>query len=40
MSGLIAVRYSKDPIMLGYSFWAMASPFLSSSRVVVVEMGV
>jgi hypothetical protein len=35
MSGLIVVRYSRDPIMLRYSFWSIASPSLSSSRAVV-----
>jgi hypothetical protein len=40
MSGLVVVRYSNDPIMLRYSFWSIASPSLSSSRAVVVDMGV
>src|SRR5579883_2816281 len=40
MSGLIAVRYSSDPIMLRYTFWSTASPSSSASKAVIVAMGV
>jgi hypothetical protein len=39
MSGLVIVRYSKDPMMLRYSFCSMASSS-SASRVIVVDIGV
>jgi hypothetical protein len=40
MSGLVAVKYRSDLIMLRYSFWSTCSPSLSASRVVVVLIGV
>jgi hypothetical protein len=40
MSDLVIVRYNNDPIMLQYSFWFTASPSLSSSRAIMVDMGV
>jgi hypothetical protein len=36
MSGCVAVRYRREPIMLIYSLYSMVSPFLSGSSVVVV----
>jgi hypothetical protein len=38
MSGLIAVRYRSEPIMLLYSFWSMGSPSSSASNAIVVDM--
>jgi hypothetical protein len=40
MSGLVIVKYKRDPIMLRYSFWSMDSPSSSASSVVVVLIGV
>jgi hypothetical protein len=40
MSGLVAVRYRRESIMLWYSFWSTASPPSSASSAVVVAMGV
>src|SRR6185437_1890858 len=40
MSGLVAVRYRSEPIMLLYSFWSTASPSVSSFSAVEVLMGV
>jgi hypothetical protein len=40
MSGLIAVKYKREPINLRYSFWSMSSPSLSASSDVVVLIGV
>jgi hypothetical protein len=40
MSGLVAVKYKREPIMLWYSFWSTSSPSLSASSVVVVLIGV
>jgi hypothetical protein len=40
MSGLIAVKYKRESIMLQYSFWSMGSPSSSVSNVVVVLIGV
>jgi hypothetical protein len=41
MSGLVAVKYKREPIMLRYSFWSMGSPSSSASSTVVigVDMG-
>jgi septal ring factor EnvC (AmiA/AmiB activator) len=36
MSGLVAVKYKREPIMLWYSFWSTGSPSSSVSSVVVV----
>jgi hypothetical protein len=40
MSGLVAVKYKREPIMLWYSFWSTGSPSLSASSAVVVLIGV
>jgi hypothetical protein len=40
MSGLIAVKYKREPIMLRYSFWSTGSPSSSTSSVVVVLIDV
>jgi hypothetical protein len=40
MSGLVAVKYKREPIMLWYSFWSMGSPSSSTSSAVVVLIGV
>src|SRR6185437_651567 len=40
MSGRVAVRYRREPIMLLYSFWSTASPSKSSSGAVDVLIGV
>jgi hypothetical protein len=40
MSGLVAVKYKRESIMLQYSFWSMGSPSSSVSNVVVVLIGV
>jgi hypothetical protein len=36
MSGLIIVKYKREPIMLWYSFWSTGSPSSSSSSAVVL----
>jgi hypothetical protein len=36
MSSRVTVRYRREPIMLLYSLWSIASPFSSLSNVVVV----
>jgi hypothetical protein len=36
MSGLVTVKYKREPIMLQYSFWSMG--FLSSASSVVVVL--
>jgi hypothetical protein len=40
MSGLVVVKYKREPIMLRYSFWSMGSPSSSTSSVVVALIGV
>jgi hypothetical protein len=40
MSGLIAVKYKREPIMLRYSFWSTGSPSSSASSTIVVLIGV
>jgi hypothetical protein len=40
MSGLIAVKYKREQIMLGYSFWSTGSPSSSASSAVVVLIAV
>jgi hypothetical protein len=40
MSGLIVVKYKREPIMLWYSFWSTGYPSLSASSDVVVLIGV
>jgi hypothetical protein len=40
MSGLAAVWYRREPIMLRYYFWSTCSPSSSASRVVVVLISV
>jgi hypothetical protein len=40
MSGHVAVRYRREPIMLLYSLYSTASPFLSGSSDVAVLIGV
>jgi hypothetical protein len=40
MSGLVAVKYKREPIMLWYSFWSTGSPSSSTSSIVVVLIGV
>jgi hypothetical protein len=39
-SGLVAVKYKREPIMLRYSFWSTGSPSSSASSAVVVLIGV
>jgi hypothetical protein len=40
MSGLVAIKYRSDPIMLRYSFWSTCLPSSSALRAVVVLIGV
>jgi hypothetical protein len=40
MSGLVAVKYKREPIMLWYSFWSTGFPSSSASSAVVVLIGV
>jgi hypothetical protein len=40
MSGLVAVKYKRESIMLRYSFWSTGSPSSSASSAVVVLIGV
>jgi hypothetical protein len=40
MSGLVAVKYKREPIMLWYSFWSTGSPSSSVSSAVVILIGV
>jgi hypothetical protein len=40
MSGLVAVKYKREPIMLWYSFWSTGYPALSALSDVVVLIGV
>jgi hypothetical protein len=40
MSGLVAVKYKREPIMLRYSFWSTGFPSSSTSSTVVVLIGV
>jgi hypothetical protein len=40
MSGLVAVKYKREPIMLWYSFWSTGYPSLSALSDVVVLIGV
>jgi hypothetical protein len=36
MSGLVAVKYKREPIMLRYSCWSTGSPSSSASSAVIV----
>jgi hypothetical protein len=40
MSGLVAVKYKREPIMLWYSFWSTGSLFSSTSSAILVLIGV
>jgi hypothetical protein len=40
MSGLVPVKYKREPIMLRYSFWSTGSTSSSESNVVVVVIRV
>jgi hypothetical protein len=40
MSGLVAVMYRSDLIMLRYSFWSTSSPSSTTSRAVVALIGI
>jgi hypothetical protein len=40
MSGLVNVKYKREPIMLQYSFWSTGYPSSSALSVVVVLIGV
>ena len=40
MSGLVAVKYRREPIMLRYSFWSTGSPYSSTSNTAIVLIGV
>jgi hypothetical protein len=40
MSGLIAVKYKREPIRFWYSFWSTGSPSSSASSVVVILISV
>jgi hypothetical protein len=40
MSGCVAVRYRREPIMLLYSLWSTVSPFFFKSSAVHVLNGV
>jgi hypothetical protein len=40
MSGLVAVKYKREPIMLWYSFWSTGSPSSFASSIVVILIGV
>jgi hypothetical protein len=40
MSGLVTVKYKREPIMLQYSLWSTSSPSSSTSSVVVILISV
>jgi hypothetical protein len=40
MSGLVTVKYKREPIMLRYSFWSTCSLSSFASSAVVVLIGV
>jgi hypothetical protein len=40
MSGHVAVKYKREPIMLRYSFWSTGSSSSFASSAVVVLIGV
>jgi hypothetical protein len=40
MSGLVAVKYRREPIMIWYFFWSTGSPSSSASSAVVVLIDV
>jgi acid phosphatase family membrane protein YuiD len=40
MSGLVDVKYKREPIMLWYSFWSTGSLSSSVSSAVVILIGV
>jgi hypothetical protein len=40
MSGLVTVKYKREPIMLRYSFWSTGSLSSSASSVVVILISV
>jgi hypothetical protein len=40
MSGLVAIKYKREPIMLWYSFWSTGSPSSSASSTLVVLISV
>jgi hypothetical protein len=40
MSGLVAVKYKRELILLRYSFRSTGSPYSSTSRAVVVLIGI
>jgi hypothetical protein len=40
MSGLVAVKYKRGPIMLRYSFWSTSTPSSSSLSTIVILIGV
>jgi hypothetical protein len=40
MSGLVAVKYKREPIMLWYSFWSTGSPSSSALSAVVILISV
>jgi hypothetical protein len=40
MSGLVDVKYKREPVMLRYSLWSKGSPSSSALSVVVVLIGV
>jgi hypothetical protein len=40
ISGHVTVRYRREPIMLLYSLWSIASPSLSRPSDVVVLIGI
>jgi hypothetical protein len=40
MSGLIAIKYKREPIMLRFSFWSTSSPSSSTSSVVIILIGI
>jgi hypothetical protein len=40
MSGLVAVKYKREPIMLWYFFWSTGSPSSSASSAIVVLVDV
>jgi hypothetical protein len=40
MSGLVTVKYKREPIMLQYSFWSTGSSSSSGSSAVVTLIGI
>jgi hypothetical protein len=40
MSGVVSIKYKREPIMLWYSFWSTGSPSSTALSAVVVLIGI